>query len=239
MLHLGVNIDHVATVREARRTDEPDPVTAAAAAERVGADSIVCHLREDRRHIQDRDLRLLRKEVRTRLNLEMALSEEIVQIALEVKPDQVTLVPERRQEVTTEGGLDVVAKSAAIARVIPRFRRAGIEVSLFIDPDVRQIETSRRLGAGIVEFHTGAYANARTARSRRVQTTRLKRAAHLGRGIGLFVAAGHGLTYRNVGPIVRIGEIEELNIGHSIVSRALFVGMERAVRDMKRLMRRS
>lgn len=238
MLKLGVNIDHVATVRQARRADEPDPVPAAALAERAGADSIVCHLREDRRHIQDRDLRLLRETARTRLNLEMALSEEIIRIALRVRPDQVTIVPERRQEVTTEGGLDAVANRRALARAIPRFRRAGIAVSLFIDPDPVQIEEARALRAGTVELHTGAYANARTPGRRARELARLREAARLAGRFGLFVAAGHGLTYRNVRPVVRLREIEELNIGHSIVSRAVFVGLERAVREMKALMRR-
>lgn len=238
MLRLGVNIDHVATLRQARRTDEPDPVPAAAIAERAGADSIVCHLREDRRHIQDRDLRLLRRSVRTRLNLEMALSEEIIRIALRVRPDQVTLVPERRQEVTTEGGLDVRANQARLVPAIRRFRGAGIDVSLFIDPDPGAVRLSKAVGAGIVELHTGAYANARTVPARRAALGRIRAAARLGRDIGLDVAAGHGLTYRNVRAVVRLTEIEELNIGHSIVSRAVFTGLDRAVREMKALLRR-
>ncbi len=232
-MRLGVNVDHVATVRQARRTDEPDPVAAAMLAELAGADSIVCHLREDRRHISDRDLRVLRETVKTRLNLEMALSEEIIGIALAVKPDQVTLVPERRQEVTTEGGLDVVGQRAAVEAAIARFDAAGIPVSLFIDPDRAQVTASRAAGAGIVEIHTGGYANAKGDAARHEAIRRIHEAAVTARNAKLFVAAGHGLTYRNVRQVASLPELEELNIGHSIVSRAILVGFERAVFEMR------
>ena len=237
-MRLGVNIDHVATVRQARRTNEPDPVTAASLAELAGADSIVCHLREDRRHIQDRDLRILRETVQTRLNLEMGLSEEIIGIALKTKPDQVTLVPEKRQELTTEGGLDVVGGRERVARAVERFKSAGIEVSLFIDPDPAQIQASKETGATIVELHTGVYANAKGEKAALEALTALNVGARTAANLDLFVAAGHGLTYRNVGPVVEIPKMEELNIGHSIISRAVLVGLERAVRDMKQCMRR-
>jgi pyridoxine 5-phosphate synthase len=234
-MKLGVNIDHVATVRQARRGAEPDPVLAASLAELGGADSIVCHLREDRRHIQDRDLDLLRKTVKTRLNLEMGLAPEIIAIALKTRPDQVTLVPERRQELTTEGGLDVAGALKRVRDAVARFQAAGIEVSLFIDPDSRQIDASRKSGATIVEIHTGDYANHPDA----AHLSRLATAATHAAGLKLFVAAGHGLDYKNTAAVAAIPEFEELNIGHSIVSRALFVGFERAVREMKKLMRKA
>lgn len=235
-MRLGVNIDHVATVRQARRTDEPDPVAAAMLAELAGADSIVCHLREDRRHVQDRDLKILRETVRTRLNLEMGISEEILRIALLVRPDQVTLVPERRQEVTTEGGLDVVKRASEVQDAIRRFREAGIPVSLFIDPDREQVLASKAAGAEIVEIHTGTYANAREPRDRVEALRRLREACITAKNAKLFVAAGHGLTYRNVREVAAIPEIEELNIGHSIVSRAVLVGFERAVLEMREIL---
>ncbi|MEK7865514.1 MAG: pyridoxine 5'-phosphate synthase [Planctomycetota bacterium] len=234
-MRLGVNVDHVATVRQARRTDEPDPVSAAMLAELAGADSIVCHLREDRRHIQDRDLKILRETVRTRLNLEMALSEEIIRIAILVHPDQVTLVPERRQEVTTEGGLDVVGKRAEVQDAVRRFREAGIPVSLFIDPDRDQVLASKACGAEIVEIHTGTYANAKGALPRLEAVRRVHEACVTARNAKIMVAAGHGLTYRNVCEVAAIPEIEELNIGHSIVSRAILVGFERAVFEMREI----
>jgi len=238
MIALGVNIDHVATVRQARRTTEPDPVRAAVLAELGGADQITIHLREDRRHIQDRDLEILRGTVTTRLNLEMGLSDEIMGIALRVGPGQVTLVPEKRLEITTEGGLDAAAEVNRIAEAVKRFHDKGIGVSLFIDPERRQVETAKSAGADAVEFHTGCYANAPDAETMRREVYRLHLAAILAKNSHLHVAAGHGLTYTNVGRIVNILEIRELNIGHSIVSRAIFVGLERAVREMKELLKR-
>jgi len=235
MPELGVNIDHVATVRQARRTFEPDPVWAAALAELGGADAITIHLREDRRHIQDRDLHILRQTVTCKLNLEMACAEEIVQIACQVRPDQATLVPERREEITTEGGLDVVAHEAQVAEVVRRLQNAGISASLFLDPDARQIDAAARLRADAVELHTGQYALARPGRQRGEQLETLRQAAAQVRGLGLALHAGHGLTYHNVRPIAEIEDVHELNIGHSIVARAVMVGMVRAVREMKRL----
>jgi pyridoxine 5-phosphate synthase len=235
-IRLGVNLDHVATVRQVRRGDRPDPVDAAAEAEASGADSIVCHLREDRRHIQDRDVLELRRKVRTALNLEMGLAPEIVEIALRVRPDQVTLVPERRQELTTEGGLDVRDQLEKVRRANARFEERGIEVSLFIDPDPGQVEASARTGARIVEFHTGEYAGASGPAARRRELARIGTAVRAARGLGLVVAAGHGLDYGNVRAVAAIAGIEELNIGYSIISRALFEGLGRAVREMKRRM---
>jgi pyridoxine 5-phosphate synthase len=235
MIRLGVNIDHVATVRQARRAPEPDPVAAAVLALLGGADGITVHLREDRRHIQDRDVRLLRQVVTQRLNLEMAAVESIVDVACEVRPDEATLVPERRQELTTEGGLDVVSNPAAVSRAVERLKAAGIEVSLFIDPDVRQIEEAQRLGAAAVELQTARYSEAKPPAVRELES--LRSAAERARQLGLHVHMGHGLTYTNVQPITRLPGLEELNIGHSIVSRAVLVGMERAVRDMKEAIR--
>lgn len=233
MTLLGVNIDHVATIRQARRTTEPDPVWAAALAELGGADIITVHLREDRRHIQDRDVRLLKQTVATKLNLEMALADEIVAIALELRPDQVTLVPEKRHEVTTEGGLDVAGSVKRIQQAIPAFRAAGILVSLFIDPDPRQVGAAAEAGADVVELHTGRYANARGAADAARCLADLAAAAEQARAAGLTVNAGHGLTYRNVGPAVNAVRPLELHIGHSIISRSVFVGISQAVREMK------
>jgi pyridoxine 5-phosphate synthase len=249
---LGVNIDHVATIRQARKTYEPDPVCAAAEAQLGGADLITVHLREDRRHIQDRDLRLLRQTVSVELNLEMAVAEQIVGIALEVGPDMVTLVPEKRQEVTTEGGLDVRGQAERVREVVARFHERGIPVSLFINPDRAQIEASRQAGADFVELHTGCYANAGSpggdlafavrrmpsgphgaAAERERHLAALEAAAVLGRGIGLTVNAGHGLTYNNVTALVQRVDPHELHIGHSIIARAVFVGLRQAVRQMK------
>lgn len=237
MIRLGVNVDHVATVREARRTYEPDPVFAAYLAELAGADQITVHLREDRRHIKERDLKILRQTITTRLNLEMALNEEIIQIALSVKPEQVTLVPERRQEITTEGGLNVMGQMERIADTVRRFHKAGIEVSLFIDPDTPQIEASSKVGADGVELHTGEYANAESEAEKKKQILRLKASAELAHKLGLKVAAGHGLTYTNIHPIKQLPHLEEVNIGHSIVSRSIYVGFYEAVRQMKELLR--
>jgi len=235
MPRLGVNIDHVATIRQARRTVEPDPVWAAVHAELAGADGITLHLREDRRHIQDRDLRLLKQTVQVKLNLEMAAENAITAIALEVHPDQATLVPERREEVTTEGGLDVVKNSERVKRCVDLLLAAGIEVSLFIDPDARQIEESKRLGAQAVELHTGRYADAKTADEQDTEHQALIDAGKYALEQGLLLHMGHGLTYRNVTRIARLDGVSELNIGHSIVARAVMVGFERAVREMKAL----
>jgi pyridoxine 5-phosphate synthase len=233
MIRLGVNIDHIATVRQARRAVEPDPVAAAVIAQMNGADGITVHLREDRRHIQDRDVRVLRQVVTKILNLEMAVSDEILAIALDVKPDQVTLVPERRQELTTEGGLDVVAHEHDVARVADKLHSAGVPVALFIDPDPRQIDVSKKLGVTAIEIQTARYSEAKTPDDRRRELAALRDATDLARQLGLHVHMGHGLDYDNVAPIARLVGVEELNIGFSIVTRALFVGLERAVRDMK------
>lgn len=235
---LGVNVDHVATLRQARRTRYPDPVTAAVIAELAGAGQVTIHLREDRRHIQERDLRILRESCQTLLNLEMAASEEMVRIACELKPDLVTLVPEKREELTTEGGLDVNGHRDVIDLAVKRLREKKIVVSLFIDPEPKQLQASRATGAERVEIHTGRYCDARGEVERIKELKRIVDAARLGAQIGLGVAAGHGLHYDNVGPIVEIREIDELNIGHAIVSRAVLVGMDRAVREMLERMER-
>ena len=235
MPELGVNIDHVATVRQARRTYEPDPVAAAVLAELGGADAITVHLREDRRHIQDRDVRILRETVTVKLNLELSVAEEIVGIACQLKPDQATIVPERREEVTTEGGLDVIAHRAATAKAVEKLKGAGIEVSLFLDPDPKQIEAGIKLGATAVELHTGKYALAK-GEKRKQELAALVAAAKQIRDAGLRLHAGHGLNYQNVIPVAAIEHMHELNIGHAIVSRAVLVGMERAVREMKQLL---
>ena len=237
MIRLGVNIDHVATLRQARRANEPDPVAAAILALLGGADGITVHLREDRRHIQDRDVRLLRPIVTNRFNLEMACVDAIADIACDVKPDEATLVPERRQELTTEGGLDVVANEAAVGRIVARLRNAAIEVSLFIDPDVKQIDAAKRLGVQAVEIQTARYSEARTKGQFDKELQALRDATARAVDEGLHVHMGHGLNYYNVQAIVAIAGVEELNIGHSIVSRAVLVGMERAVREMKEAMR--
>ncbi len=236
MIKLGVNIDHVATIRQARRGREPDPVWAAAVCELAGADIITVHLREDRRHIHDRDLRLLRQTVGAKLNLEMADTEEIVGIALEVRPEQVTLVPEKRQEVTTEGGLDVRGNLDSLSTASEKFRRAGILVSYFIDPDFDQLEAARAAGGDFVELHTGAYANASGEAAVEKELAQLRAAAVRGKELGLRINAGHGLNYLNVKPVRQLAGLEELHIGHSIISRAVFSGLDRAVRDMLALL---
>ena len=237
MLTLGVNIDHVATIRQARRTVEPDPVGAAVLAELAGADGITVHLREDRRHIQDRDVRLLRQTVRTHLNLEMAPTSEMVQIALDIQPDYVTLVPEKRQEVTTEGGIDIVANLDRFTKMVEQLQGANIPVSWFIDADREQIEAAAHTGAKFIELHTGKYAEATDEVTKKQELDYLTEGTEIAFANGLRVNAGHGLTYWNVFPIACIPNMEELNIGHTIISRAVLVGMERAVREMKLAMK--
>jgi pyridoxine 5-phosphate synthase len=235
MLELGVNIDHIATIRQARRTYEPDPVWAAAEAELGGADAITVHLREDRRHINDRDVELLRQTVQSKLNLEMSLVEEIVKIAVKSKPDQATLVPEKREEITTEGGLDLLREPQRVADVVKRLQDQSIFVSAFIDPDEKQIQAAKDMGFEAVELHTGEYANAKDG-ALIDQLHRLKRAGELVRERSMRLHAGHGLNYRNVVPVARIPGMAELNIGHAIISRAVFIGLREAVREMKRVM---
>ena len=234
MAELGVNIDHVATVREARKTYEPDPVWAAALAELGGADGITLHLREDRRHIQDRDLRVMRETTTVKLNLELACERGVLAIACQVKPEQATLVPESREEITTEGGLDVVGQSDCVRQAIEQLQAAGILVSLFLDPDPQQIEAARALNAEAVELHTGQYSLVKAA-AKTTELTRLARAGKLVRGLGMTLHAGHGLNYQNVQSVAQLEGMSELNIGHSIVARAVMVGMQRAVREMKDL----
>jgi pyridoxine 5-phosphate synthase len=231
-MRLGVNVDHIATIREARKTFEPDPANAIGVVERAGASGIVCHLREDRRHINDRDLAIIRKLVGTHLNLEMAATDDMVRIAIETSPDMVTLVPERREEVTTEGGLDVVGNSGKIRDYITQLKSHGIVVSLFIDPELEVIKESKRVDADFIELHTGAYANKQNEREQENEALRIRDMAIAATKLGLRVSAGHGLTYHNVDRIVEIKEIEELNIGHSIMARAIFDGLDKAVRDM-------
>ena len=237
---LYINIDHVATVRQARRTDEPDPVRAAVLAELGGAHGITVHLREDRRHINDRDVRLLMETVRAGVNLELATSQDILDLACELLPMQATLVPEKREEVTTEGGLNLTSSEtrASIGSAVERMEGAGIRTSLFIDPDSKSLKASADLGVQAVELHTGEYANA-VGDARGVELLRLQEAAREGIDLGLAIHAGHGLTYENVTPVAALQEIEELNIGHSVISRAVLVGLERAVREMAELIRRA
>ncbi|ORJ63045.1 pyridoxine 5'-phosphate synthase [Geothermobacter hydrogeniphilus] len=232
MAKLGVNVDHVATVRQARGVSEPDPVIAASLAELAGAHGITVHLREDRRHIQDRDVRLLRQTVQSRLNLEMAATDEMVGIALDILPDSATLVPEKREELTTEGGLDVCLHRNLIKKQTGLLRQAGISVSLFIDPDIEQVKAAHRAGADFIEIHTGSYCEARTDQLRRQELEKIETALRAGRKLGLGVNAGHGLNYQNVDKVAALSGFHEFNIGHSIISRAVLVGMERAVREM-------
>jgi pyridoxine 5-phosphate synthase len=236
-MRLAVNIDHVATVRQARKSPEPDPVAAAVLCELAGAQGITVHLRGDRRHIQDRDVEILMRTIRTQLNVEMAATREMVRVALTYKPHQVTLVPERRDEVTTEGGLDVLLHSGAIEKVVRELIDSRIAVSIFVDPDIEQIRACHKTGARRIEINTGKYADAWGTPGIESELDKVQTAARAGRKLGLTVLAGHGLNYFNIDPIARIAEIEELNIGHSIVSRALMVGMERAVREMSDLIR--
>lgn len=237
MPKLGVNVDHIATLRQARRGFFPDPVYAAAVCERSGCDSIVAHLREDRRHINDRDIRRLKKTVKTKFNLEMSIAPEIVDIACGIKPHQVTLVPEKRRELTTEGGLDVFGHQEKLKRVIFKLSSRGIEVSIFIDPDKKQISAVPRTGAGIIELHTGRYAEAKTKAQRQGRFQEIVKAVEFARGLGLRVNAGHGLDYENVRMIAGIEGIEELNIGYSIICNSVFWGLENAVKKMRGLIR--
>jgi len=237
-MRLGVNIDHVATVRQARRGREPDPVWAVVAAELGGADQITLHLREDRRHIQDHDLRRVLETASVPVNLEMAVTAEMIAIARDSRPAAATLVPERREEITTEGGLGVEGRVEEIRAAVVSLREAGLRVSLFVDPEIRQVEAAAQTGAHAVELHTGAYCEAWGSTRERGELERLCEAATRARGAGLSVHAGHGLTVRNVGPVARIPEVEELNIGHAIVGRAIFVGLQRAVEEMKEIVLR-
>ena len=236
MQKLMVNIDHVATLREARGTYYPDPIYAAGIAEMAGASGIIIHLREDRRHIKDRDVMILRDLVRTKLNLEMAATGEMVNIARDIKPDMITLVPEKREELTTEGGLDVVSLSAKLKKAIEKVKEKGIKVSLFVDPEKAQIVEAHNIRADIIEIHTGAYSDAGNEAIRERELKKVVNAAKRGKDLGLGVNAGHGLHYHNVKEIVAIQDIDELSIGHSIIARAVFVGLDRAVRDMLALM---
>ena len=233
---LGINVDHVATLRQARGTTYPDPVAAALAAERAGADSITIHLREDRRHIQDRDLEIMQRTVQTRVNLEMAITDAMLDIALRVLPEDVCLVPEKREELTTEGGLDVAGQVNAVTRACRRLDDAGIRTSLFIDPDPAQLEASAACGAPVVELHTGTYADASDRNQQALELDRIREAAAYGDRLGLTIHAGHGLHYHNVQPVAAIDTIVELNIGHAIIARAVFDGIDKAVADMKALM---
>jgi len=235
---LSVNIDHIATIRQARGIDEPDPVAAAVLAELAGAHGITVHLREDRRHIQDRDVEVLRKTVKVRLNLEMAATEEMVAIALKTQPEIVTLVPEGRHELTTEGGLDVNLLKTGLKQKISLLQQTGISISLFIEPDMEQIKASHRVGADMVEIHTGTYCEMRTEKECQEQLRRIELAGAAARKLGMRVSAGHGLNYRNVSAVAALPGFEEFNIGHSIVARAAMVGMERAVREMLALLKR-
>lgn len=237
-MRLGVNIDHIATLRQARKESFPDPVHAALVCEMHGADQITCHLREDRRHIQDKDLEMLKGMIKTRLNLEMAVSPEIVEIACRICPHQITLVPEKRSEVTTEGGLDVSSQKKELKKLVSRFKKLGIRVSMFIDPDQIQVKSSAEIGADAVELHTGSYALSFSKGDPEKEWMRLKQAAFCTRNSGMLAFAGHGLDYYNVEKILEIEEIEELNIGFSIVARAVFTGLPEAVREMKTLIRR-
>ena len=238
MTKLGVNIDHVATVREARKIDIPDPVYAAVISELAGADGITVHLRGDRRHIKERDVELLSKFIKTRLNIEMATTTEMFEIACKVKPYSVTLVPEKKEEVTTEGGLDVILHQSVLKTLIPEYKSHNIKVSIFVDPDNEQIKRCIKLNTDIVEINTGKYAEAEDERERELELEKIRNAARFAAKAGLRVAAGHGLNYRNVKPIAQIPEIEELNIGHAIIARAIFVGLEKAVREMKELIKK-
>ncbi|KZN37775.1 pyridoxine 5'-phosphate synthase [Pseudoalteromonas luteoviolacea] len=233
---LGVNVDHIATLRQARGTSYPDPAHAAAVAEHAGADGITIHLREDRRHIQDRDVYVMAKTIQTRMNLEIAVTDEMLDIAVEVKPEYVCLVPEKREELTTEGGLDVVGNQQKVTEAVQKLADAGIKVSLFIDADKAQIDAAKAAGAPYIEIHTGAYADAHSESEQNAELERIREGVQYAHGLGIIVNAGHGLHYHNIKPIAEMPEIYELNIGHAIIARAAIDGLEKAVRDMKRLM---
>ena len=237
MAKLGLNVDHIATVRQARGGIEPDPVTAAAIGELAGAEGITIHLREDRRHIQDRDLEIMRQTVKTKLNLEMAATQEMVRIALRIKPDQVTIVPEKRLELTTEGGLDVILNAKHISDTVKRLKDGGINVSLFVDPNQEQIKAANKTGTDCIEIHTGSFADALTWSGREHELEHIDTAIKLARKVNLGVNAGHGLNYVNIKALAALGGIEEYNIGHSIIARAMLVGLDRAVRDMVELIK--
>lgn len=239
MVRLGVNIDHIANIRQARKAVQPDPIAAAVIAEMAGADGITVHLRQDRRHIQDRDLRLLREILQTRLNLEMSAEQEMMEIALSIKPDMVTLVPEKGDEITTQGGLDVIGQKDLLAQQIQTLQISEIPVSLFIDPDLGQVKKARKIGADCIEIHTGLYAAAKTPKQQQEELEKIEQAAKLAKKFTMGVNAGHDLTYRNVTPILAIEEIEELNIGHNIIARAVFVGLEQAIKEMLALFQKS
>ncbi len=236
-MRLSINIDHIATLRNARGGTIPDPLDAALVAEGAGADGIVCHLREDRRHIRDNDVIRLRKSIATKLDLEMAATPEIISIALKIKPDLVTLVPEKRQELTTEGGLDIVRLRRPLQRAVKRFHDKGIAVSVFVDPDNDQIDASKEIGSDMIELHTGEYADGKSAPERNRHLQQIKKMSLYGKSLGLIVNAGHGLDYDNIKPVARIREIEEVSIGHAVIVRAVSVGLERAVREMVRLIK--
>jgi pyridoxine 5-phosphate synthase len=231
-MKLAVNVDHIATIREARRSDEPEPVLAALLSEQAGADGIVCHIRGDRRHIKERDLRLFRQVVKTKLNVEMAATEKMKKLALEIKPDVVSLVPEREEELTTEGGLDVISIEQHLASHIQELKNTGIRVSIFVDPDLKQIETCHKVGVDLIEINTGKYADLKSGEERQKALDEIKKAAEFGHKLGLEIHAGHGLDYRNVRPVADIPEITEFSIGFSIVARAAIVGIEEAVKEM-------
>jgi pyridoxine 5-phosphate synthase len=236
-MNLAINIDHIATIRNARGGTEPDPVRAAEICEQAGAEGIVVHLREDRRHIKDKDVRILRKTVRTKLDLEMGANEDIILIALEIAPDLITLVPEKRQELTTEGGLDVLSQKEKLKSVVDRFHQKHIPVSLFIHPDRKQIDASKEIGADMIELHTGEYSDAADKQQEQQRLEKIRVSAEYGKSIGLGVNAGHGLNYKNVSPVAQITHIDEMSIGHSIISRAVFVGLDRAVKEMLALVK--
>lgn len=237
MARLAVNIDHIATLREARKGIEPDPIYAAVLAELAGADGIIVHLREDRRHIQERDLRLLKDIVKTKLNLEMAATQDMVKIALDIKPDVATIVPEKRQELTTEGGLEVALNKDHLKAIILLLHDGGIKVSLFIDPDIEQIKAAHKINTDFIEIHTGRYANAKLQSDQDAEFENIMNTCKIAHKLGLGINAGHGLNYQNINRLAQLREIEEFNIGHSIVSKAVLVGMERAVREMKELVK--
>lgn len=238
-MRLCINIDHIATLRQARRESEPDPVIAAGVCELAGADGIVCHLREDRRHIIDRDLKLLKEVVKTKLDLEMAATSEMVKIACEIKPDMITLVPEKREEITTEGGLDIGSAKERISDAIEKVKEAGIKASVFIEPEPENVDLALEAGADIIEIHTGKYANVKTLKDKIFETEKIRQTALMAKELGIGVNAGHGLNYINIVPIANIEDIDEVSIGHAIMARAVFTGLQKAVEDMLKIIRRA